>query len=146
VLCPFGYIAVGALGGFRPVFALITLPPLLAATACLLVRFLSKPSEAPTVRRWLLVAEIASWLVILWFLTVISRFTLLTPFERIGVSSMFFLVATVLCLPVVLLRRTALQQRLAWLPSGAATFALFAILLGAAALAIVYLVREPSFM
>lgn len=153
MLCPFGYIAIGGLTGFDPAFALITLPPLLAASAYLLARYLSTPREAPTANRTLRVAEIASrlaeiasWLVILGFLTVISGFTLLTRFERIGLSSTFFLAATVLCLPVALLRRTALEQRLARLPGGAAKLALSAILLGAAALAIAYLVRDPSFI
>lgn len=146
VLCPFVYIAIGALSGFGPGFVLITLPPLLAASAYLLYRFLSKPSKAATVHGALLVAEIASWLVIFGFLTVISGFTLLTRFERIGLSSTFFLIATVLCLPGVLLRRTALHQRLARLPRGTAKVALFATLLSSAALAITYLLRAPSFI
>jgi hypothetical protein len=122
------------------------LPPFLMASACLLARYLSKPSEAPTERGILLVAEIASWLVIIGFLTVISSFTLLTRFERIGLSSTFFLVASVLCLPAVLIRRTALQQRLARLPGSAAKLALFAILLGTAALVTAYLLRDPPFI
>lgn len=153
MLCPFGYIAIGALSGFDPAFALTALPPLLAASAYLLTRYLSAPREAPTARRSLPVAaiagwlaEAASWLVILGFLTVISGFTLLTRFERLGLSSTFFLAATLLCLPVALLRRTALEQRLSRLPDGAARLAPLAILLGAAALAISYLVRDPRFI
>lgn len=39
VLCPFAYIAIGALSGFAPAFALIALPPLL------LYRYLRAPTQ-----------------------------------------------------------------------------------------------------
>ncbi|HEY3742274.1 MAG TPA: hypothetical protein VGL53_20630 [Bryobacteraceae bacterium] len=146
VLSPFAYIAIGALGGFGPALALVSLPPLLAAAGFLLYRFLSKPIVNSAPSGLLMAAEVVSWILIAGFLVVISNFTLQTKFERIGLSCTLFLVTTVISLPVVLMRRTALQARLRRLPNGVAWVLAVAVLAIAVAIVFVYLRRDPQFV
>jgi hypothetical protein len=145
VLCPFAYIAIGALRGFAPAFSYLTLPPLLAGAGYLLYRFLSRPAQAPS-STLLLSAEVVSWILIALFLVAVSNFTLFTRFERIGLSATLFLVATLVSLPVVILRRTALQGRLSRLPDAVAIVLLLAVLLVAGVTMTVYLLRPPAFL
>jgi hypothetical protein len=107
VLCPFGYIAIGALAGFAPAFSFLTLPPLLASAGFLLYRFLSRPVEGIS-SNLLMYTEVVSWIVVVAFLVVVSKFTLLTRFEQIGLFSTLFLGASLVSLPGVIMRRTAL--------------------------------------
>jgi len=124
VLCPFIYVAIGALGHFfAPAFFFIALPLMLISSGCLLFRFLGKPKEPASSAAWL-IAEILSWFLIAAFITVVSNFTLFTPFERIGVLFMLYLLASLLSLPIVLMRKTALQQRLMKLPNSVITLLL----------------------
>lgn len=80
------------------------------------------------------------------FLIVVSNFTLLTGFERIGLFSTLFLVATLVSLPAVLVRRTALEERLRRLPDVVALPLLLAVLLAAVVTMAVYLLRAPAFL
>lgn len=144
VLCPFAYIAIGALTGFAPAFSFLTLPPLLASAGYLLYRFLSRPVQGSS-SNLLVSAEVVSWILIAAFLVVVSGFTLLTRFERIGLSSTLFLVATLVSLPSVLMRRTALQERLRRLPDVVTIVLLLAVLLVAVVTMAVYLLRAPAF-
>lgn len=127
VLCPFVFVAniIRRPGAMEAEFWFVTLPPLLICCGYLLYRFLGKPKEraSSSPRRlivkiigWLM--EILSWLVIVAFITVVSFYPLNTTFERILISVTFFLFASLLSLPVVLVRKTALQQRLMQLPRG----------------------------
>jgi hypothetical protein len=145
VLCPFVYVAIGALAGFAPAFAWVTLPPLLLSSGYLLYRFLSTPGENPAGGPQL-IAEVVSWIVIIAFVTIVSGFTLQTSFERIGLSLTLFLLASLFCLPVVLMRKTALQQRLVRLPGNVARSVLLAVLSLSAVTATVYLLRAPAFI
>jgi hypothetical protein len=144
VLCPFAYIAIGALRGFAPAFSFLTLPPLLASAGYLLYRFLSRPPQGPS-NMLLLSAEVFSWILIGLFLVVVSGFTLVTRFERFGLSATLFLVASLVSLPVVLLRRTALQQRLSGLPRALAIVLLLAVLVVALVTMVVFLLQAPAF-
>lgn len=145
VLCPFGYVAIGALAGFAPAFAWVTLPPLLLSSGYLLFRFLSPPKEnaSSSLHR---IAEVSSWIVIVAFIAIVSGFTLQTKFERVGFSLTIFLVTSLLCLPVVLMRKTALQQRLARLPNGVVKSVLIAVVLISAATATAHLLGAPAFI
>ena len=136
VLCPYIYVAIGALGQFAPALSFVALPLLLISSGCLLFRFLGKPKERASSNAWL-IAEILSWFVIAAFITVISNFTLFTTFERIATFFMFFLLASLLSLPVVLMRKTALQQRLMKLPNRVITPLLVLIVSVSAAIVVV---------
>lgn len=145
VLSPFGYIAIGALNGFAPALSFVALPPLLASVGYLLFRLLSKRG-AGSASKWSMLAELVSWILIAAFLVVVSGFSLQTGFERIGLFSMLFLVASVVALPVVLMRTTALGERLGSLPHGVAMFLLLAVLLAAVVAMAAYLLRTPVFI
>lgn len=145
VLCPFVYVAIGALAGFAPAFSWVSLPPLLVSSGYLLSRFLAKPKENASSHPQLM-AEILSWSVIVAFVAVVSGFTLQTRFERIGLSLTFFLLASLLCLPGVLMRKTALQQRLGRLPNGVAKSVLLLVLSISAVTATAYLFGAQAFI
>lgn len=145
VLCPFAYIVIGALAGFAPAFSFLTLPPLLASAGYLLYRFLAKPGRGSS-SQLLVLAEIVSWILIAAFLVLISGFTLLTSFERIGLFFTLFLVAALVSLPAVLIRHTALEQRLRRLPDVVTLLLLLAVLLVAVVTMTIYLLRTPAFL
>ncbi len=146
VLCPLAYIAMGALSGFAPAFSFLTLPPLLASTSYLLFRFLSKLGRGSS-SKLLVTAEIVSWILTIAFLIVVSNFTLLSEFERIGLFCTLFLLSTLVSLPIALIRQTALEERLRQLPNTVAIFLLLVVLLlVAVVIATVYLLRMPTFL
>lgn len=144
VLCPFAYIAIGALAGFAPAFSFLALPPLLASIGYLIYRFFSKPG-CRSANNLHLLAEIVSWMLILGFLIVASNFTLLTKSERIGLFSTLFLITSFVSLPAVLIRKTALGARLMRLQDVIAIPLLSAILLVAIVAMAMYLLRAPAF-
>ncbi len=160
VLCPLIFVVLlGGVemlrrrgGGLPPEFWSVTLPPLLISSGYLLYRFLRKPKE-PTADGKRLIVKIASglmailsWLVIAAFVAIISKYPLNTPFEQAGISLTFFLLASLLSLPIVLMRKTALQQRLMQLPSGGATAALVLVVAISAVIAVVYLMSPARFI
>lgn len=144
VLCPLTYIAIGALTGFAPAFSFLTLPPLLASVGYLLYRLLSKPGRGSS-RKLLVTAEIVSWVLIVAFLVVVSDFTLLTRFERIGLFCTLFLLTILVSLPIVLMCQIALEERLRQLPNIVSAPLLLIVLLVAVVTMAVYLLRAPAF-
>lgn len=145
VLCPFAYIAMGALRGFAPAFSWLTLPPLLAGSGYLLYRFLSNRPRATTGKVPLLL-ELISALLIAAFLVIVSGFTLFSIVERVGLFCMLFLICTLLALPIVLLRKTALADRLARLQGKLSLGLMLLVLLAAIAATGLYLIRPPAFL
>lgn len=145
VLTPFGYIALGALGGLPPAFSALVLPPLLAGIVFLLVRLVRYPSWLRRgVLPWL--AELFSWLVIATFLFIISGFNLQTGLERAGSLATLVLTASLLCLPLVLLRQTVAHDRLACVPDALVLPLALVLVPGAMALMGVFLVRPVAFL
>ncbi len=144
-LSPFAYIAIGALGGFAPAFSFIALPPLIACTVYLSVRFLSKPPRPTSSKRHLFIL-IVSWLYIFAFLAVVSGFSLLTTLERVGLFASLFLITTFLSLPVVILRRTALTTQMESLTPATATLLLILILVVTVVAIACYLLSPPAFI
>lgn len=143
VLCPFAYIAIGALSGFAPAFALIALPPLLVGVGYLLYRYLRTPAQGAA-SAWQLLAEGLAWLPVIGFLWVVSDFTLLTSLERVGWLSTLFLSTTLIALPIVLRRRTALASRLQRWPKVLGVSVLVGVLLAAVGIAVVHGLRAPA--
>jgi len=115
ILCPFIYVAFGALEGYpsTPAYIiLIILPPFLISSAFLLFRLLSKPKESASKKIWQIV-EILSWLVIAAFTWFVSFHPWNSLIEWIGLLFIVYLLASLISLPIVLfMRKTALQQRL----------------------------------
>ena len=144
-LCPFAYIAIGALGGFAPAFSFLALPLLLASSGFLIYRFIWKRTWVRA-NKLLLLAEAGSWVLIVTFLGIVSGFTLQTRFERAGLFATLFLSVSLLCLPLVLMRNTALRERLGGLPDQFALPLLLVIILTAAGTMAVYLFQSPAFL
>lgn len=144
LLSPFAYILIGALGGFAPAFSYLALPLLLAGECYLLYRYFSKPGRSVS-GILSISAEIISWILIATFLVIISNFTLLTTFERIGLFSVLLFVTTLFSLPMALTRQTALRARLQQLPESLRLPLLLAIASTVVVVAGLYLFRTPEF-
>lgn len=140
---PLVFVAAGVLNGFGPAFAWITMPPLLLSIAFLLYRFLSIAGQSDVARLGL---EAVCWLVIAAFLFLVSGVNLLVRLESAGLCATFFLLSAATCLPLVLIRETALRQRLARIPTRIATSALVFALAVAAGLSLAFLIRPASFV
>lgn len=146
-ICPLAFIAMGALAQFPPLFTALFLPPFLLGAGFLLWRYVSRSPDPPARRLPLLVLEGLGWIAVVVFLYFVSGFTLLTTAERVGLASTAFLTASVLCLPVVLLRRgTALERRLSPLPDAAAIALLLLVLVASAAATVSYLTTPAKFI
>lgn len=90
--------------------------------------------------------ELISWIVIITFFILISRFNLFTMFERAGLFCTFFLSASVLCFPLVSMRNAALKHRLEKLPRGLTIAALILVLVSSGLIAIIYQISSPRFI
>jgi apolipoprotein N-acyltransferase len=142
---PFLFIAVGAPSNYPPMFSVVMLPPVLLGCGFLILRYLSKSTRPSTRRRTLWAFEGLSWIAIGVFLFFVSNFNFMTPFERVGVVSIAFLVSTAAFVPIALLRATALEGRLGVLSNGVAIALLLLMLLAASSLVVVYLNTPSAF-
>lgn len=145
VLCPFAYVAMGALSRFSSVVTMIGLPLVGTSSGYLLKRYLSKPNESKSTQIRL-IAEAVCWHVSAAFLTIVSHFTLMTTLERIGLSVALAAACAVLCLPVVLLRQTSLRERLAQLQPHVGTGVLLVIVLAAFTTTLAHFLLPPGFI
>ncbi|ABM31914.1 hypothetical protein [Paracidovorax citrulli] len=146
LLTPLIYIGIGALGGFGAGFAIISLPVLLACSAFLFHRYLRRPAAPSGRAPWLQVAEAASWLLVVFFLAIVSGFTLLTTAERIGLFCTLVLVAALFAAPWMALRPSALAARVAQWPTAAlaaGALAMGVLLIGCT---VVYLLTPSRFI
>jgi len=104
VLSPWAYVAVGALSHFPFVLAIPSAALLLAATFQVVVvnvrRSAPVRSHSSSMRIPLAASIAASAAAGL----VLSRFSLFTRFERIGLFATIWLVASAICLPLIVLR------------------------------------------
>ena len=150
VTCPFLYVAIDVLirppfTSFAPAFYFVIFPSLLVCGGFLFWRFLSRPVERPR-RILLLIVHGICWYVVAVALVYVSAANLQVGFERIGFTSVLFLLAWVCWLPVMALRNTALEHRLARLPY-AASLSISLIILTISGLAtIFYFVTPPRFV
>jgi hypothetical protein len=145
IISPFIYIGIGALFNFSAAFSLIMLPPLLLASGFLLWRFLNKPRGQGN-SMLIFVLEVISWMAIIAFLVFISGYSLLTTFERVGLFCTFFLIATAICLPLMSMRNTSLEQRIKELPKGIVIAALVLVLASSGLLFVAYQMSTPRFI
>jgi hypothetical protein len=145
LLCPFVYLAIGALRAFEPAMFVITLPPLFASVWYLGQRYLRRAVNEPLRIRSVLF-EAASWLVIGFFLVVVSDLNLMTPLERAGLFFCIHPVASAVLAPFTALRPTALKQRLIRLPPWMALTALAVYAGLAAGMAASYMLLPQRFI
>jgi hypothetical protein len=144
-ICPLPYVAIGALSAFQPIFSLLLLPPFLIGCGFLAWRFLARLSATAS-GTFLIIGEILSWAAVAVFLFFVSAFNLQTPVERVGLSSVFFLLTSAACVPLVLLRETALEARLKRLPKSALAGLLFLLLAAAGFAAARYVLAPAEFI
>jgi hypothetical protein len=144
-ISPLLYVAIGALSAFPAAFSLALLPPFVAGVAFLLWWYLRKPADR-TGSVFQLVAEMASWLAVAVFLFFVSGVNLQTTAERVGLSCVFFLIASACCLPLTLTRETALEARIRRLPMAASVGVLLAVLVVAGVVTAKYLLTPPAFI
>lgn len=93
VLAPWGFVAIGALSGFRRELAFVLLPALSLACLDLGLESFSMLHGFRWLRR---LAAVVSSVVVLGSLAVLSRFTLVTQSERLGLVATFWLGAALL--------------------------------------------------
>ena len=142
VASPLPYVVVGA---FSAEFSLAVIPLLIPWSGILLWRLLSKPAKqaaSPMVR----FVEVVGWVALLTTLYYLSGIRLMRGVERVGLASVFLLVASALFLPAVAFRRTVLVQRLARLPKSVTLVALILVLIFTGLAATAYLVTPPRFV
>lgn len=144
VLCPFGFVVAGALGGFSPMLTVVVVPPLVVAAGFLLYRFLARPRDTRLTALHI-VLESVCWLVLAAFVVIVSGFNLLRPVERLGLTSGFLLLAIVLCLPLAFLRASDLRQRVSRLAPGVAGGFVVILVAGAAFAAAAYFNTPAAF-
>jgi hypothetical protein len=146
ILCPWVFVASGALSDFSRVASLVLLPPLLLSCGFLLRRYLARPGASAARPALLGALEGIAWLVVVAFLYWISQAYLSVGFERFGAVCTAWLATSVIALPLLLLRSTRLEAQLARLPRALSIVALL-LILGVATLAtIVYLTTPPQFI
>jgi hypothetical protein len=146
ILCPFVFIAGGALSGFATVASLVLLPPFLLSCGFLLRRYLARPGASAGRQALLGSLEAIAWLVVVTFLYWLSGVNLSRGFERFGTVCMAFLASSAIALPLLLLRSTRLEAAWTRLPRALSVVALL-LILGVATLAmIVNLTTAPHFI
>jgi hypothetical protein len=133
---------VGVLGGFSPMFAIFTMPPVLLSIGYLVWKYLSKPGAG----RPNALLEGLSWLIIAAFLVMVLGVNLMTRVEGSGLQSCVLLGASAVWLPVVLLRETALRARMDGIPELLAMALLLVLLAATAGLAAMYLMTPARFV
>jgi hypothetical protein len=143
---PVVFAGLGALSELQPGFVLVITPPWLLASGFLAWRFLARPNDRPARGAAGRIGETLSWCAIVGFAFFASSVRLTTGLERWGACCTLFLVASAVCLPLVLMRRTALEQRLARLPVRMAVLVLVLVLAISGLSTIRYLVNPPAFI
>lgn len=147
---PFLYVAIdifirSPFTSFPPEFYVTLLPILIVCAGFLFWRLLARPVERPR-RISLLIVHGICWYVVVTVLVYVSAANLQVGFERIGFSSVLFLLAWLAWLPVTVLRKTTLEQRLARLPYAAVVGILVVILAASGLASISYFVTPAKFI
>lgn len=149
VLTPIGYLVLGAPAGFPPLFSLVMSPAVMASVAYVLYRALRAPDDRRRNNGAAIAAGMALMLaliVIAVFLLIVSGFTLLRLYERLGIFACLFLLCSVFGLGLLRWRRGCLLHRVARRPATVAIPLLIVVVGVAVAVAVNYLVRAPAFL
>jgi hypothetical protein len=126
-------------------FGILASALVLLATSALVFRYVIRAADPAGTGPGGRVVEAASWVVVVAFLIVGSGINLLVGVERAGVVADSFLLLTLLGLPVVILRRTALEGRLTRLPRASVRIGATAALVVAGLVALIDLATPARF-
>jgi hypothetical protein len=146
LLVPLCFLALGALREFKEAFAVVVLPPLWLSIGFLVYRYVWTQAPAGRISSYQLAGEGLSWLVLSAFVFLASGMRLLVGLERAGLCALFFLIGSAISAPLAFLRETPLRQRLSKVPSKVGVGLLGFLLLLAAVLSSIYLIRPPAFL
>jgi len=124
---PLFYVALGTPFQLPIAMALMLVGTTLVASTFLLVRCLARPAahHAGLARR---IAEGVSAAIVLAFLVLMANTVFVGNSRRLGFAFTVFFGAWLFCLPLVLVRKTDLEQRLAKIPRGVSIGALALLL------------------
>lgn len=126
VVSPAFYVAIGVLLQVPVALGITSLVAVVAASGYLLRRWLSKPERLATSR--LSAPEVLAVLTVLGFSVLAPQGVFVASSRRVAFAFTVFAAAWLVCLPVPLLRRTALEIRLSKLPVWLTTGVLLALL------------------
>jgi hypothetical protein len=126
-------------------FGIVASTVVLLASGALVYRYVIRRAEAARTGAAGCVVEAVSWVVVIAFLIVGSGIKLLVGVARAGVVADSFLLLTLLELPVVILRRTAVERRLARLPRAGVRIGATAALVVAGLVALIDLATPARF-
>lgn len=126
IVSPVFYVAIGAPLQFPLTLGITLLLTVLVASGYLLVRWLSKPEHATA--NVFSAPEVLAVLTVLVFTVLAPQAVFVGSSRRVAFSFTVFAAAWLLCLPMPLLRKTALEWRLSKLPVWLTTSVLLALL------------------
>lgn len=146
VWCPLPFLALAARAELQPMASTMLFSIFSLSAGVLLVRLLRKPSETPSFGIAIGIVELASWATLAAILLFISKMHLMRGVERWGTVSLVFMSASVLCFPVVWMRRTAVEQRIKRLPRAMIVSALCIVLAVTSTTIFLYVTTPARFL
>lgn len=146
ILAPLGYIIIGALASFAPMFSIVMLPPLVSAMGWLLYRHLFSPLPRRPSGVWIHAANLLAWIMIVLFLYFISGFTLFRPLERVGFLGIVYLASVVITMPIIWVKRARLAHAPAWTHGPVGISAAMLLSLAASVATILYAVSPTTLL
>lgn len=146
VVSPLPFLALAARADLQPLAAATLTAVFVLSAGLLLVRLLSKPPTKPSNGIVIRLFELASWMAVTSILMFISGMHLMRGIERWGAVSLVFLSAAALCFPLLWVRRTAVEQRIASLPFVLVLSALCTVLALSGAMLFAYLTSPARFL
>jgi len=142
---PLPLLLLGGRSEWGGAFGVVASVTVLLSSGALVYRYIVRRAGAHGAGTGGRVVEAASWMVVIAFLIVGSGINLLVGIARAGVVADSFLLLTLLALPVVILRRTAIEARLTRLPRGGVRIGVAVALVVAGLIALIDLVTPTRF-
>lgn len=137
VVSPCFYLVLGTLRNVPAGVAVVMLSAVAGAVGLLLRRNLSSPAYRPTRSATLL--EWIAAAVVIGFVAISSQLVIVSNAKRFAFNVTLVTVAWIACLPVLMTRRTILDERISRLPLSVSSGVLLFLVLGAAYFVLRYL-------
>ncbi len=145
LFCPLAYVVIGALSGFSFILSAILIPPLLISTGYLTYSYIFSETKEKT--SWIKNSiEGICWVIIIFFIYVISNFTLFTLLERVGFFALLYFITNAIFIIFTLFYKTNLEDRLGKIPESISLMLSALIILTVVSLGATYLLTNSSFI
>jgi hypothetical protein len=144
-IAPLPLLLLGGRSEWGSVFGIVAGAVVLSASGALVCRYVVRRADTARSGTGGRVVEAASWVVVIAFMIVGSGINLAVGIERAGIVADSFLLLTLLGLPVVVLRRTAIEGRLTRLPRAGVRIGATAALVIAGLVALIDLATPARF-